>query len=251
MSTNRDAKTYIKDIKCLDLHEQLTPNKLDDALINLDLDILKMYDMDKLTAIPNNLYRLNNLTVLSVIEGYLEGSIPSQLGLLTNLKKLLSLHNNHLTGTVPESILRLKHLEEFDVSKNRLEGNVPDLSSLLMIHVIDLSYNKFTGSLPKNLPRYYNLIKYSVECNELTGTIPDNTFNSRYIQAISFSNNNITGTLPSGLTGARQLVMLEIHNNPKLEGEIRCEVVVEKFLIDGEYKSMKTTVTKDLPIWYS
>ncbi|KAM0029557.1 putative non-specific serine/threonine protein kinase [Helianthus debilis subsp. tardiflorus] len=62
--------------------------------------------------------------LLDLINCGLEGSIPEQIGLLSNLTQL-SLWGNQLTGNLPVSLTRLERL--------------------------DLSYNSFSGELPVSL----------------------------------------------------------------------------------------------------
>eukprot|EP00555_Chaetoceros_dichaeta_P012979 CAMPEP_0198265096 /NCGR_PEP_ID=MMETSP1447-20131203/20260_1 /TAXON_ID=420782 /ORGANISM="Chaetoceros dichaeta, Strain CCMP1751" /LENGTH=132 /DNA_ID=CAMNT_0043954381 /DNA_START=61 /DNA_END=456 /DNA_ORIENTATION=- len=51
----------------------------------------------------------NRVTGLSLANGNLNGPIPTDIGLLSELKKL-KLHNNRLTGNLPEEIGKLNKL---------------------------------------------------------------------------------------------------------------------------------------------
>lgn len=61
----------------------------------------------------------------------LTGTIPPELGKLTQLSGWLSLEGNHLTGTVPESFAQLTNATWIYVNKNDLHGSVEFLCDAL------------------------------------------------------------------------------------------------------------------------
>jgi len=61
---------------------------------------------------------------ISLQGNQLSGSIPTQLGLLSQLSRL-QLSSNALTGTIPEELSLLNELVEFDVENTALQGPVP------------------------------------------------------------------------------------------------------------------------------
>ena len=60
---------------------------------------------------------------LTAGQNKLYGTMPSELGLLTNLE-VLSLANNRLTGTIPIELGALQSLTNLDLSGNSLTGNL-------------------------------------------------------------------------------------------------------------------------------
>ena len=63
----------------------------------------------------------------------LTGTIPTELGLLSNLG-LLGLHWNQLTGTIPTELGLLSNLYALQLSSNQLTGSVPtSLASLPLL----------------------------------------------------------------------------------------------------------------------
>ena len=62
-------------------------------------------------SIPTQLGSLSNLTSLAVSGNQLTGTIPTELGNLSNLT-FLYLHQNQLTGTIPTELADLSNLTE-------------------------------------------------------------------------------------------------------------------------------------------
>ena len=54
------------------------------------------------------------------------GTIPSELATLQNLKRLI-LHHNSLQGAIPSELSKLKSLEIVQLHKNRLTGVAPNI----------------------------------------------------------------------------------------------------------------------------
>jgi len=74
-------------------------------------------------SIPSEIGNLTNLTKLYLSDNQLTGSIPSEIGNLTNLTQNF-LDNNQLTGQIPESICDLNidwsNNNLFNISNNQL-----------------------------------------------------------------------------------------------------------------------------------
>jgi len=79
----------------------------------------------------------------------LQGTLITEIGLLTRLRKL-DLGQNELSGTIDISLIKyLPHLEVFDVSKNKLRGTISDnLVTLPSLKKLNVSNNLIVGSLP-------------------------------------------------------------------------------------------------------
>ncbi|TYG46060.1 hypothetical protein ES288_D11G225900v1 [Gossypium darwinii] len=117
----------------------------------------------------NSLSRLDQLRVLSLHNNSLSGPIPD-LSSLYNLKSLF-LGRNHFSGTFPSSILFLHRLTSLDLSYNELTGPLPvNLTALDRLNILRLEWNRFNGTVPPlNQPF---LLIFNVSGNNLTGKIP-------------------------------------------------------------------------------
>ncbi|XVF61225.1 hypothetical protein PTKIN_Ptkin08bG0112800 [Pterospermum kingtungense] len=118
---------------------------------------------------PDSLTRLDQLRVLSLHNNSLSGPIPD-LSSLYNLKSLF-LDRNNFSGTFPPSILFLHRITSLDLSYNGLTGPIPaNLTALDRLNILRLQYNRFNGTVPP-LNQSFLLI-FNVSGNNLTGQIP-------------------------------------------------------------------------------
>ena len=70
-------------------------------------------------------YSIENTTELHLVNNLLTGSIPPEIGNLTNLA-WLDFGNNRLTGSIPPEIGNLKNLTHLNVRYNQLNGKIPE-----------------------------------------------------------------------------------------------------------------------------
>jgi hypothetical protein len=81
----------------------------------------------------------------------MEGSIPSEIGLLTGLASL-SLTNSTLSGKIPDEIGNLTELRRLWLYHNQLTGDIPEtLNNLTNLEVVELHENKLAGDMPKGI----------------------------------------------------------------------------------------------------
>ena len=103
-------------------------------------------------SIPAELGNLTNLTSLVLSPNALVGHIPSELGKLTNLSSLV-LSDNMLTGQIPGELGNLTNLTHLLLHRNELSGAVPAaLGNLTNLNELGLSFNyDLSGPLPEGL----------------------------------------------------------------------------------------------------
>ena len=102
----------------------------------------------------------------------LNGTIPSSLGNLTNLR-VLFLRLNRLRGPIPSSLGNLTNLTFLDLSWNELTGSIPSsLGNLTEVRELFLTENQLTGTIPSSLANLTSLDRLQLRENRLTGSIP-------------------------------------------------------------------------------
>jgi len=89
-----------------------------------------------------------NVTHISRVNKNLQGSIPSALSALTELRQLL-LNDNQLSNAIPAQLGNLTNLVSLGLSGNRLTGAIPiSLGNLTALQVAELYSNDLSGAIP-------------------------------------------------------------------------------------------------------
>lgn len=159
-----------------------------------------------------------------ILEGRnLTGSIPEELGGLSNLKEL-GLAYNSLTGDIPSELGNLSELERLYLRDNRLTGNIPpELSNLSNLGSLYLDGNQFAGDIPSELGNLSDLERLHIHYNQLTGNIPPELGNLSNLEWLFIDNNQLTGEIPPELGNLSNLEMLFLNDN-QFTGEIPPEL---------------------------
>lgn len=84
---------------------------------------------------------------LSLMSFNLEGSLPNEIGWLTEVIKIKVQHNK-LSGTLPASLNRLTNLTHLYITSNQFSGEFPDIPDLQKLTWIEMDFNRFTGEFP-------------------------------------------------------------------------------------------------------
>ena len=146
----------------------------------------------------------------------LSGSIPAELGNLTNLQ-WLNLWNNDLSGSIPAELGNLTNLQWLNLLGNDLSGSIPaELGNLTNLQGMYLYQNRLSGTIPAELGNLTNLRVLELRQNRLSGTIPAELGNLTNLRVLGLNGNELNGMLPSSLTNLHQLFSFWFHDNPGL-----------------------------------
>jgi Leucine-rich repeat (LRR) protein len=104
------------------------------------LQKLRMVNSHLIGSIPRELGNLTDVQDINLSFNKLEGSIPPELGNLTNLQHLW-LQFNQLSGPIPPELGNLSRLQQLRLQGNRLVGNIPINLTGLRVYLLDISYN--------------------------------------------------------------------------------------------------------------
>jgi hypothetical protein len=103
----------------------------------------------------------------------LKGTIPSELGKLSDYLFDLRLHRTEIEGTIPNEIFDLKDLWRLDLHSANLTGTLNTLvGELQALEVLRLADNRFTGQLPTELASLSQLKTLWVDTNDFEGSVP-------------------------------------------------------------------------------
>ncbi|XP_076952457.1 uncharacterized protein LOC143626194 [Bidens hawaiensis] len=154
-----------------------------------------------------------NLISLEIDNCGLEGSIPEQIGLLSNLTQL-SLWGNRLSGNLPASLANLINLQDLYLSDNNLSGELPvALASLINLKYLYLSYNNFSGELHASLANLTHLESLDLSNNQLRGPIPPSYASMLNLTDLYLSTNHLNGSIPNEIGNLQNLQWLDLGDN--------------------------------------
>ena len=138
-----------------------------DRVVELDLSANRLSG-----SIPSELGELTELEILNLSDNGLSGPVPPELGKLTKLGAL-NLRSNQLSGEIPPELGNLNKLESLNLSSNQFGGKIPpELGKLTALETLVLSDNKLNGAIPPELGKLTDLESLSLDSNHLSGTIP-------------------------------------------------------------------------------
>ena len=150
-------------------------------------------------SIPPQLGQLTNLERLYLAVNPLTGEIPSELSGLVNLSEL-GLWASQLSGEIPPWLGDLNSLEILNLAVNEFRGTIPEeLGNLTNLHQLQLAVNQLSGPIPASIGNLTQLDNLGLNANQLTETIPASLGNLSNLSGIYLSSNHLTGCIPAGL----------------------------------------------------
>ncbi|KAM3682703.1 hypothetical protein ACJW31_12G092000 [Castanea mollissima] len=181
---------------------------------------LHMYDNPLSGSIPPEIGNLKSLFSLSFQFNNLSGSIPTSLGVLSNLT-VLHLNGNLLSGTIPKELGNLKSLISLQLDTNQLNGTVPiSLGNLSNLEVLFLRNNQLSGPFPQEIGNLLKLVVLQLDTNHSTGPLPQNLCQSGSLQNLTAFNNHFIGPIPKTLRNCTSLFRYMDLSYNRFYGEI-------------------------------
>jgi hypothetical protein len=172
-------------------------------------------------TIPTELGLLTNLIALDLDRNAFIGNLPTELGSLTALTRLQVLENNLRGSSIPTEIGMLTELLSLDVQGNGMIGRIPtELGQCTSLVYLYLEQNKLQGSLPTELGQLTNLQRLFVYENQLSGTIPTEFETLVLLESLFLEGNNFVGSVDEVFCEGR-VVLYEfwadcLGSNPKI-----------------------------------
>lgn len=164
-------------------------------------------------TLPAELGNLTNLEGLSFLTNQITGSIPAEIGGLAGLL-VLDIGANQLSGSIPAALGDLSSLEELYLDSNQLTGSIPaELGGLTNLLTLELSQNQLSGSIPAELGNLSSLIELWIPSNQLSGSIPTELGNLTGLLSLYLRSNQLTGVIPTSLTSLTAITSLALGYN--------------------------------------
>ena len=190
--------------------------------------------------------RLIGPTVFDVGHNQLNGTVPTTMGELVNLKALDISHNSELGGkccteessffdrlfydyptAIPTEIGSLKKLQALRMHNSNFLRYLPtELGSLRSLVWLEASgngsipnSNQISGTIPKQLGRLTNILRIVAQDNQLSGTIPPQIRDMSALVHVELQDNKLSGSIPDAYGGMTRLSYWDTFAN-KLTGDL-------------------------------
>jgi hypothetical protein len=184
---------------------------------------IQLYSNNLAGTIPSELGSLSNLKDLDFWNNQLSGSIPPELGNLSNLQYLY-LNSNQLMGSIPLSLSNLSNLDTLQLNDNQLTGSIPtEFGNLSNLFYLYLYNNQLSGSIPSQFGNLRNLCIVNLSSNVLSGPIPPELGNLSNLYILCLDYNQLSGSIPTSFGSLSNLKWLTLSNN-QLSGTIPMEL---------------------------
>ncbi|KAK3419482.1 hypothetical protein EUGRSUZ_G00039 [Eucalyptus grandis] len=178
-------------------------------------------------SLPGDIGQLSELQILDLSYNRgLTGSLPTQIGNLMKLTNLI-LVGCGFSGRIPDSIGSLQNLVFLSLNSNGFSGQIPPtIGNLSRLYWLDLADNQLTGSIPVSKGSEFGLDMllhtkhFHFGQNQLSGTIPSQLFSSgMHLIHVIFDNNRLTGSIPPTLGLVQSLEVVRFDRN-SLDGAV-------------------------------
>ena len=172
------------------------------------------------------------ITLLNLFNMELNGTIPHEIGNLTELKQL-GLKSNNFNGGIPESIGELTNLTQLSLSNNLLNDSLHEsLGNLSKLILLDVSNNNLGGFIPSTIGNLSGLHTFLVNSNNFSGSIPESLCE---IGNLDVSNNQFCASQPYCM------------DSPDLMGYQSCECTTAEEMINGYcYSQTDLTILSEI-----
>lgn len=180
----------------------------------------------------------------------LVGTLPTEVGSLSQLQVLELDYNTDLTGTIPTEIGQLISMTSFEMDETTLRGSIPSEFGLLtsltfldmegvptltgtipsefgLMEALEYLYLYNTGirgTIPTEVGLLVNLQKLYLYGTSLTGTIPTEIGQLTSLTSLQIDQTQLRGSIPSEFGLLTDLTNLDLRTMPNLTGTIPTEL---------------------------
>mmetsp|Transcript_6399 Transcript_6399/g.18854 ORF Transcript_6399/g.18854 Transcript_6399/m.18854 type:complete len:672 (+) Transcript_6399:82-2097(+) len=178
------------------------------------LEKFDVYDCPITGTIPTEIGLLSNsLHALVLGETQVQGTIPTHIGNCDRLSKLV-VASNSLTGSIPSEVCKLTSLSGLRISDHLLQGRIPrGWHNLVNLEWIDFSGGGLQGSLPTSIGKLSRLSVLSLQTSDITGAIPTEIGQLSNLVYLHLYNTELRGTIPTEIGNCKQLELVRLHGN--------------------------------------
>eukprot|EP00816_Leptocylindrus_hargravesii_P006207 CAMPEP_0196819544 /NCGR_PEP_ID=MMETSP1362-20130617/71050_1 /TAXON_ID=163516 /ORGANISM="Leptocylindrus danicus, Strain CCMP1856" /LENGTH=839 /DNA_ID=CAMNT_0042198083 /DNA_START=125 /DNA_END=2641 /DNA_ORIENTATION=+ len=185
-------------------------------------------------TLPSEIGLLTNLMTLELRYNSITGSLPTEIGQMTNLRTL-NVQETDIGGTIPSEIGLLQNLERllihYDNGNSRLDGKIPsEIGLLRSLKEVMFTHTSLNGSIPSEIGQLSSLEIMYLTHNFLQGTISTEIGMLSELRHLFFAYNEVSGTFPTELGQLSKLTRIWITDN-QMYGKIPSEIGSLKSLL--------------------
>ncbi|KAG6750286.1 hypothetical protein POTOM_047390 [Populus tomentosa] len=210
----------------LDLSDNLITGQIPMPLLSRlkRLEFLNLTKNSVEGPLSTNIGNFRNLRHLRLGMNKLNGTIPYEIGLLSNLE-VLELHENGFDGPMPSSVGNLRMLRNLNLKLSGLNSSIPEeLGLCTNLTYLELSSNSLIGALPLSMASLTQIREFGISDNKLSGNIhPSLLSNWSELVSLQLQINNFSGTVPPQIGTLHKLKLLYLFQN-RLSGPIPIEI---------------------------
>nr|VDD64032.1 unnamed protein product [Brassica oleracea] len=171
---------------------------------------LKVYAIDVVGTIPEELWTLHYLTNLNLGQNFLTGPLSPAIGNLTRME-WLTFGINALSGPIPKEIGLLRELKSLAVSSNNFSGSIPaEIGSCTKLQQIYIDSSGLSGEIPLSFANLVELQVVWMMDLEVTGPIPDFIGNWTKLVSLRILGTGLSGPIPSSFSNLASLTELRL-----------------------------------------
>ncbi|KAJ3007849.1 UNVERIFIED_CONTAM: hypothetical protein HDU68_003319 [Siphonaria sp. JEL0065] len=169
-------------------------------------------------SLPLEICSLQSLKLLDLsFNKELNGTIPKEIGGLTNLEFLYISHCA-LSGSLPKEVSGMTALKYFMLGNNQLDDCIPDsIGELMNLQGLCMERNQISGEIPREIGALAKLEKSALEGNCLCGEIPKEIAGLVELRDLSLKGNRLSGKIPPEILELRNLQSWDLSENTELE----------------------------------
>lgn len=240
----------LKRLEILDMHD----NRFDSNIpgnIPENSDRLKFVALhsNKLNGtIPSTIANLQRLSHLDVTNNRLTGTIPKEMERQSDTLTYLFLGaNDYQEGTIPSLVYALTNLRELSLKSSKRTGPIAGvIGALDSMLVLDLDDNRLTGSIPNEIGMLTNLQFLLLNRNQLSLQVPgDSLAQLDKLRFLLLDNNHMFGDL-NPICGLKNLNTVYVDC-----GEIACLEGCCNCCTDGQACHDNVLISSHDPVWES
>jgi Leucine-rich repeat (LRR) protein len=185
------------------------------------LEVIELSKSNFFGTIPSEIGLMTNLRELDLSTNRLSGTVPTEIGLLTKVTSL-RLDRNQLSGPIPSEIGLLTKLTHLGLFDNQFDSTFPtEITLLTNLSSLELCDNHFNSTVPSEIKYLTNLKSLHLCIHQLHGTIPGEILSLK-LTSLILNGNHFRSTIPTEIGLLSNLGELSING---FRGNIPSEII--------------------------